>query len=75
MGRNAADRSGTLAPAGEEVRVSSEECGPNATQEDWPNELDWMVSTLDSFDKTFRPRLKSLDVAEIQTWHESAREE
>ena len=75
MDRNAADRSGTLAPVGEEVRMSSEECGPNATQEDWPNELDWMVSTLDSFDKTFRPRLKSLDVEEVQTWHESAREE
>ena len=39
--------------------MSSEECGPNATQEDWPNELDWMVSTLDSFDKTFRPRLEA----------------
>ncbi len=34
-----------------------------------------MVSTLDSFDKTFRPPLKSLDVAEVQAWHESAREE
>ena len=44
-------------------------------QEDWPNQLDWMVSTLEDFAKTFRPPLKSLNVAEIQTWHESAREE
>ena len=34
-----------------------------------------MVSALDSFDKTFRTPLKFLDVAEMQTWHESAREE
>ena len=34
-----------------------------------------MVSKLDSFDKTFRPRLKALDMAEMQTWPESAREE
>ena len=27
-------------------------------QEDWPNQLDWMVSTLEAFDKTFRPRIK-----------------
>ena len=44
-------------------------------QEDWPNQFDWMVSTLEGFDKTFRARLKSLDVAEVQTWHESAGEE
>ena len=35
-------------------------------QEDWPNQLDWMVSTLEGFDKTFRPRLKSLDASD---WH------
>ena len=35
-------------------------------QGDWPNQLDWMVSTLESFDKTFRPRLKSLDASD---WH------
>ena len=44
-------------------------------QADWPNQLDWMVSTLEGFDKTCRPPLKSLDVAEMQTWPESAREE
>ena len=44
-------------------------------QEDWPNQFDWMVSTLEGFDKTFRARLKSLDVAEVQTWHESTRED
>ena len=35
-------------------------------QEDWPNQLDWMVSTLEGFDKTFRPRLKSLNASD---WH------
>ena len=35
-------------------------------QEDWPNQLDWMVSTLESFDKTFKSRLKSLDASD---WH------
>ena len=30
--RSAVDRSGTMAPAAEEGRVSSEECGPNATR-------------------------------------------
>ena len=34
-------------------------------QEDWPNQFDWMVSTLEGFDKTFRARLKSLD---SQSW-------
>ena len=35
-------------------------------QEDWPNQLDWMVLTLEGFDKTFRPRLKSLNASD---WH------
>ena len=35
-------------------------------QKDWPNQLDWMVSTLESFDKTFRLRLKSLDASDWQ---------
>ena len=26
-------------------------------QENWPKHLDWMVSTLEGFDRTFRPRL------------------
>ena len=30
-------------------------------QEDWPNQIDWMASTLEDFDRTFRSRLKSLD--------------
>ena len=33
-------------------------------QEDWPNQLDWMVSTLEAFDKTFRPRIKALDASD-----------
>ena len=48
-----------MAPAAEEGRVSSEECGPNATRG-----LAESVR-LDGFDKTFRARLKSLDVAEM----------
>ena len=35
----------------------------------------WAVSTLEGFDKTFRSPLTLLDVAEMHTWHESAREE
>ena len=32
-------------------------------REDWPNQLTWMVSTLEDFHKTFSPRLKSLDAS------------
>ena len=35
-------------------------------QEDWPNQIDWMVSTLEGFDKTFRPRVKSLNASDWQ---------
>ena len=35
-------------------------------QENWPSQIDWMVSTLESFDRTFRPRLKSLDASDWQ---------
>ena len=77
MGRNAADRSGTLAPAAEEVRISSEECGPNAntrglgrmSSTGWCQR--WIV-----FDKTFRPRPEVLSMwRRSRTRHESAREE
>ena len=34
-----------------------------------------MVSTLEGFGKAFRTRLKALNVAEVQTWHEPTREE
>ena len=46
--------------------MSSEESRPNATQEDWPNQLEWMVLPLEGFNKTFRSRLKSLDASD---WH------
>ena len=32
-------------------------------EEDWPNQLDWMVSMLERFDQTFRSRVKSLDAS------------
>ena len=35
-------------------------------QEDWPNQIDWMVSTLEGFHKTFRPRVKSLNASDWQ---------
>ena len=35
-------------------------------QEDWPNQLDWMVSTLEAFDNTFRPRIEALKASD---WH------
>ncbi len=33
-------------------------------EKDRPAQLDWMASTLERFDKTFRPRVKSLDASE-----------
>ena len=33
-------------------------------EEEWRDQLDWMVSTLEGFDKTFRPRVKSLDASD-----------
>ena len=33
-------------------------------QENWPNQIDWMVSTLEGFDRTFGPRLRSLDASD-----------
>ena len=33
-------------------------------QGDWPNQIDWMVSTLEGFNRTFRPRLRSIDASE-----------
>ena len=35
-------------------------------RENWPNQLTWMVSSLENFDKTFRQRLKSLDASDWQ---------
>lgn len=33
-------------------------------RENWPDQLIWMVSTLEAFDKAFRQRLKSLDASD-----------
>ena len=33
-------------------------------EEDRPNQIDWMVSTLEDFNNTFRPRLKSLNASD-----------
>ena len=38
----------------------------SAEQEDWPNQIEWMRSTLEGFNKTFGPRVKSLDASEWQ---------
>ena len=35
-------------------------------RENWPDQLTWMVSTLEAFDKTFRQRLKALDASDWQ---------
>ena len=45
------------------IRLRRENADP-MQQEDWPNQLDWTVSTLEGFDKTFRPLLKSLDASD-----------
>ena len=47
------------------IRLRQKNADP-MQQKDWPNQLDWMVSTLEGFDKTFRLRLKSLDASD---WH------
>ena len=47
------------------IRLRQKNADP-MQQKDWPNQLDWMVSTLEGFNKTFRPRLKSLDASDWQ---------
>ena len=47
------------------IRLRRKNADPTQ-QEDWPKHLDWMVSTLEGFDRTFRRRLKSLDASD---WH------
>ena len=45
------------------IRLCRNDADP-MQQEDWPSQLDWMVSALEGFDKTLRPRLKSLDASD-----------
>ena len=45
------------------IRLRQKNADP-MQQEDWPNQLDWMVSTLEGFDRAFRPRVKSLDASD-----------
>ena len=47
------------------IRLRRKDTDP-LQETDWPTQLDWMASTLERFDKTFRPRVKSLDASE---WH------
>ena len=47
------------------IRLCRNDADP-MQQENWPSQLDWMVSTLEGFDKTFRPRVKSLDASDWQ---------
>ena len=49
----------------QQIRLLRENTDP-MQQEDWPNQLDWMVEKLEGFNKTFRPRLKSLDASDWQ---------
>ena len=44
------------------VQLLRRDTDPNR-QEDWPNQIDWMASALEGFDRTFRPRLISLDAS------------
>ena len=44
------------------IRVRRKDTDP-LHKKDWPTQLDWMASTLERFDKTFRPRVKSLDAS------------
>lgn len=40
-------------------------------KEDWPNQIKWMVGTLEAFNRTFRPLVKSLDASEWPLGDES----
>ena len=54
-------------PSREKMEQHVRRCRKDANpiqREDWPNQLTWMVSTLEDFHKTFRPRLKSLDASD-----------
>ena len=46
-----------------QIRLSRMNTDP-MKQEDWPSQLDWMVSTLEAFDRTFRPRIEVLDASD-----------
>ena len=46
-----------------QVRLRRMDTDP-VNQEDWTNQLDWMVATLEAFDKTFRPRIEVLDASD-----------
>ena len=45
------------------IRLRRQNSDPTQ-QDDWPNQIDWLVSTLEKFNKTFRSRLKSLDASD-----------
>ena len=54
-------------PRKKEQHVSLRRTNADSTQrENWPDQLTWMVSTLETFDKTFRQRLKTLDASDWQ---------
>ena len=46
-----------------QVRLRQTNTDP-MNEDDWPNQLDWMASTLEAFNKTFRPRIKVLDASD-----------
>ena len=48
------------------IRLRREDTNPRQ-EKDWPTQLDWMASTLERFDKTFRTRVKSLDASELRS--------
>ena len=52
--------------AEQHVRLLRRTDADSTQREDWPDQLTWMVSTLESFDRTFRHRLKSLDPSHWQ---------
>ena len=46
-----------------QVRLRRQDTDP-MNQEDWSNQINWMVSTLEAFDRTFRPRIRVLDASD-----------
>lgn len=54
-------------PSREKTEQHVRLCRNNADstrQDDWPNQIDWMVSTLEDFGRVFRPRVKFLDASD-----------
>ena len=58
-------------PAKKESYIRLRKPADPADDEDRSNQINWMVSTLEAFDRTFRSRLKSLNASDWKPSHET----